>query len=259
MEKTKKKYYYYKKKRGRHKKPGPKKRKKIRGRRWQEKWNVKIVLSNFKKQDTYIGKYHNISEALIAKEELLKQNETIIFPVKFINNGHKSNKLLDVNLEYLILKRSDDGNTNNQLRNEYGKFIDISTNSNTWMIYDRFPCLKEETFWVYGFNPRTDRKTFTWIKNNLINEYEEIVQIYLYNNKVIFRYEEENFNFVICKNVSDAIRMYNMLEKNYIKNKDVIFTGYLKQNGYRQKETIKMIKNKTGWSLNKIYQKTTRN
>ena len=78
------------------------------------------------------------------------------------------------------------------LRNEYGKLVTIETNSDTWIVYDRFPHLVEETFWVYGYNPKNDRKDCKWIMEHIIEDYiydvYSILQIFLYNNKMIFKY-----------------------------------------------------------------------
>ena len=46
------------------------------------------------------------------------------------------------------------------------------------------------------------------IIENYISDIFSILQIFLYNNKMIFKYD--NNDFVICKNVSDAIRLYNL-------------------------------------------------
>lgn len=257
-------YYYYQKKKGRHKKPGPKKRTRKRGRKWQQPWDFKIILCSSKKQKKYIGVFHNAEEVEYAKSLLIKQNEEVEFPRKFVNNGRKSKHLYEVNDEYLILKkiRNTELESNiTRLRNEYGTFVEHKTTSKNWAIYDKFPCVIEETFWVYGSNPKTDRKTFRWIYENLVLDYAEekndIVLIYLFGNKVIFKYEDD-FNFVICKNKSDAIRMYNLLEERTKRVKNVMLTGYATIKDSRGVQTRDMIAEKTGWEIKKICTYTTR-
>jgi len=257
-------YYYYKKKVGRHKKPGRKKKLKKRGRKWQEPWDFKIVLCQNKKQVKYIGVFHSAEEANYAKKLLIKENESVEFPKKYINNGRKGKKLYEINEEYLILKkiRNTDLESNiTRLRNQYGTFVEHKTTSKNWLIYDKFPHIVEETFWVYGYNPKSDRKTFSWILENLVKAYAEeknnVVLIYLFGNKVIFKYEDD-FNFVVCKNKSDSIRFYNELEIKTKKIRNVMLTGFSTLKDQRGQSTREMIAEKTGWTDKKICTSTTR-
>ena len=257
-------YYYYKKKVGRHKKRGARKKRKLRGRRWQEPWNFKIILCSNKKQTKYIGVFHDAEEVEYAKNLLLNQNKAVVFSKKYINNGRTSKKIEEAELEYVVLKKIRNKETEpsiTRLRNQYGTFVDHKTTSENWTVYDKFPCEIEETFWVYGKNPKTDRKTFQWIFDNLILSYAEeknnLVLIYLFGNKVIFKYDED-FNFVICKNVSDAIRIYNEIESRIKKVRNVMMTGYVTMRQTRGKITYEMIADKTGWTYNKICRYTTR-
>lgn len=253
-------YYYYKKKKGRHKKTGPKK-KLIKKKKYKKtlSWDFKILACESNKQTAYIGKYHTLGDVEKAKNALCEKNDCVLFPVKYVNNKrNESNK--DYKGEYLVMKRIKDGEniTTSLLRNEYGKIVEHRATSTKWYIYDKFPMVKEETFWVYGFNPRTERKNFREICELFIeNEGNNIVQIYIYNNKVIFRYDFDRIEFVICKCVSDAIRMYNIMEERYRKNRNVIFTGYVSNKTDRVNDIITLLKEKTGWKPVKIYKKTT--
>lgn len=261
----KKYYYYYKKKRGRHKKRGVKAKKKVdnKKKKVDRSWNYKILKFDFKKQTEYIGAYRTLEDAYKKRAELEAKNAAVEFPSKYIVSKRFGNVPTEIISEYAILKKIKDAGDSNEsmLRNQYGKIVKHITTSKNYFILEKFPCLTEETFWVYGFNPKTDRKTFPWIYENLIdNEYNEricIINVYLYNNKVIFRYDGGDTNFVICKNVSDAMRMYKLLYEKYKKNKMVVFTGGC--NGYsdRGKDIINLIKEKTGWPPYKIYRRET--
>ena len=253
-------YYYYKKKNGRHKKTGRKKKIKKRGRDWNYPWDYKIIRCDFKKQKEYIGVYHDLEEVEFVKNRLLKENENVVFPKKYINNGRNNKDIYEYKSEYLILKKIrnpeiEDNVT--KLRNEYGTFVEHKTTSDKWAIYDKFERLEEEKFWVYGYSPKTDRKTFMWIFENLVSNVEDIVIVYLFNNKVILKYSED-FNFVVCKNIEDAIRFYNLLEEKSKKIKNIVFTGFTNGRMRRGKDTIEMIRHKTGWSLAKIFRTNTR-
>ena len=257
-------YYYYKKKIGRHKKRGRKKKLKKRGRRWQEPWDFKIILCRNKKQVKYIGVFHDIEEVEIAREILETKNKSVIFPKKYVNNVRNNKSLYEIEEEYVILKKirnTDSENNITKLRNQYGTFVEHKTTSKNWLIYDKFPHVVEETFWVYGYNPKTDRKTISWIYDELIKTFAEdknnIVLIYLFGNKVILKYEDD-FNFVICKNKSDAIRAYNFLEEKTKKVKNVMMTGFATIKDQRGQNTRDMIYEKTGWPNSKICRYTTR-
>lgn len=252
-------YYYYKKKIGRHKRAGRKKRKRQRGREWQEPWNYKIMRFDFRKQATYFGVYHDLDEVNYVKGILEKRNSEVVFPKKYTNNGRGGNGMRNFKSEYVIMKRlSDDETPVTKLRNEYGKFVDNVTTSENWAVYDKFPCVVEETFWVYGYNPKTDRKEFSWVYDNLVDpESGDIVMVYVYNNKVIFK-RDEDFDFVICKNTADAIRMYNIIEEKSKKMKNVLMTGSASTKSGRGQYTIDSISEKTGWDRRKVMLKSTR-
>lgn len=256
-------YYYYQKKVGRHCKRGRKRAKKSRGRSWQETWDYKIMRFDFKHQAAYFGVYHDLDEVNAVKTILEKRNSSVVFPKKFTNNSDKESKIYDFNSEYVVLKRvrgEEEANVT-KLRNEYGKFVDHTTTNGKWAVYDKFPCLVEETFWVYGHNPHTDRKTFEWIMDNFVlkhaEEKNDMVLIYVYGNKVIFKYEDD-FNFVVCKNTSDAIRMYNMIEERTKRTRNVLMTGGTVTKSDRGQMTIDMLSEKTGWTRKKITTMSTR-
>lgn len=253
-------YYYYKKKSGRHKKPGPKP-KKIKKIRKTNKWDYKIVVTSHKKQIDYINKYVSLEAAIKAFKLLKEKNNEIIFPVKYIN----AKILKEAHYEYLLLKRNNDGILNSKLRNKYGKLTDnIIVNDENWIIYDKAEKLVEETFWIYGFHPLLQRKTFLWILENIVinnikNTYD-ILRIVLFKNKIIIKQDNNDIDIIICKNISDAIRMYNLLEEysNNLKIKQIFFIGSANIIGEFRKNIINDIYNKTRWSIKKITRSTTR-
>jgi hypothetical protein len=210
----------------------------------------------------YVGKYHDLDEVKYAKDILERRNASVVFPKKYTTNVKRYKGMYDFMSEYVILQRVPEGKTNvTQLRNEYGKFVDHSTTNEQWAVFDKFPCLVEETFWVYGHNPHTDRKKFTWILENMVllhaEDRNDLVMVYVYTNKVIFKYEDD-FGFVVCKNNSDAIRMYNLIEEKTKKTRNVLMTGMTVTKSDRGQATVEMIAEKTGWTRRKITSKSTR-
>lgn len=262
-------YYYYKKKVGRHKKTGKKRAIHKRGRSWQETWDFKIIKCTFNKQDEFIGVFHNLTEVELARQMLENENNQVSIPIKYVNTSRLKNNNYNTTeyvSEYLILKRirTEGDKLPVKLRDEYGRLIEHTTNSEVWNIYDKFPCLKEEKFWVYGYNPQSDRKDFTWIYDNLIvDEFKLdnsiVIQCYVYKNKVIFTYDNKKIRFVICKNGSDAIRLYNKLNLNSQKHKirRIYFMGQVTSYSQRGKQLINQIAELTGWKLTKIRMKST--
>lgn len=258
-------YYYYKRKSGRPKKRGRKKKKKLRGRRWQEPWNYKIVQCDFRKQNKVIGYFHNLIEADNAKKILLNENDQVKIPKKYSNNGRISNSIYEFLSEYVILEKNREENIKKttKLRNEYGKIVNVETTNEKWTIFDRFPHLIEEDFWVYGFNPTNDRKNYDWIEENMINyplsdDVSLVIRVYVYLNKVLIRYDIDDIEFVICKNSSDSTRLYNKLEEIFKKHKRIVFCGSVNSRNDTGKKLIKILLDKTGWDERKLKRNSTR-
>ena len=253
-------YYYYKKKVGRHKKPGPKPQK-VKKIRVYSKWNYKIVATSNKKQIAYINKYSSLEKAVEALHELKKENDNIIFPVKFLN----SKTLKNANYEYLLLEKNLNNKSGNKLHNNYGKLIDnIIINNTNWIIYDKIEKLVEETFWVYGFHPKLQRKTFIWIYNNVllknITNSIDILRVIQFKNKIIVKNDNNEIDIIICKNEPDSIRFYNLLEEYCHKDKinQIFFIGSANKISTFRKSVINDIMAKTNWSLKKITRSSTR-
>jgi len=203
--------------------------------------------------------YNCASEKLVNKkfEELVKENENIRFPVKFINIG----KLVDANYELYIIQRNDENKKSTKLKNEHGKIINFETDNENWIIYDRENYYKEETFWVYGFHPVFQRKDFKWIYNNLIlsnTNKSNLKQVFVFRNKLLIS-TTYSLNMVLCKNESDCIRLYNELEKECKQNKIkyVFFSGDA-YNSSLKKLWYSKIMNLTGWSYTKVRRRNLR-
>lgn len=248
-------YYYYKRK------PGPKKK---RGRKkFVEKvkkvrepiWLYKIIWCVDNKQREVISSYRTLDDVNDAIKVLEDKNKQILFPKKNINCRNKKGTK-PFKSEYVILERSNEPSPT-FLRNDYGKLISHTTTSDRWKIYNKFPRNIEETFWVYGFNPLSDRKDCLWIKTNLIDDSDEYVRICVYGNKIVFRYDQD-CEIVICKNKTDCIQLYNTLEKFYEHDKTVIFTGLATPYSERANYIVDIIQKKTGWNKKKIFSSTSK-
>lgn len=253
-----------KRKVGRPKKRGPKKkrirRKVIKNLKPRPVIDFKIISVLNGKQNNYIGNYRTYSEAYNKLTELEKENEKIIFPRKYLNSG----VIGDIKDEYLLLEKNRFGDKSDcMLRNEFGKFVTHKIENNTkWVIRNKINKYVEETFWVYGYDNKTDRKTCKWIIDNLIigsieSKYD-IIRVLVYKNKLIIKYDNKPMSMILCKNKSDCIRLYNFIldKMNIEKIKQVFCIGSYNTICDARRELEQDIINLTGWGKIKIQRST---
>ena len=193
-------------------------------------------------------------------KKLLDENKKVTFPMRYNNCQHV---MIEAEYELVIIKVRDElESKTNKVRDAKGEFTDYETSDEDWIVIDRAPYNIEETFWVYGYHPRIQRKDFNWIFDNFIdkdskNKYMfKSVQVYL--NKVLIDCNGK-LEIVICKNKPDAIRMYNLLESTSRekKHKYVMYMGDLANSKYKG-DWIKRIQQLTNWSSTKISRPSTR-
>lgn len=219
-----------------------------------------IILINHGKQLHTI--YSDTTEEKIYRkfEKLLKENKKVMFPIKYNNHEHV---MIESEYELVIIKcRDENESLTNKVRTDSGEFIDYTTTDDDWIVIDRAAYNIEETFWVYGYHPRLQRKDFKWIFDNFIsadakNKYMfKTVQIY--KNKLLVDCNGK-LEMVICKNKQDGIRLYNKVEEESKRNKFkyIIFMGDVSKSKYRS-DWIKKIKELTHWSDEKVKRGSTR-
>ena len=253
-----------KKKVGRPKKRGPKKkrirRKTVKIIKERPVIDFKIITCLNGKQNGYIGCYHTYTDAYSKLCELEKENNNVKFPRKYINKENVSN----IKEEYLLLEKDRIGDKpDGLLRNEFGKFVEHKiTNNDTWVIRDKKIRYVEETFWIYGFDPKTERKNFTWIYDMLLKSSIEtpydIIRILVYKNKLIIKYDNKPMSMVMCKNKSDCIRLYNVISENlrHEKIKQIVCIGAYNTVSENRRQLEKDIMELTGWNKVKIQRAT---
>ena len=219
-----------------------------------------IILTNHGKQKETICSEATEEKIYKRYEKLLKENKKVVFPVRFNNEQHV---MVESEHELVIIKCRDEyEKKETKIKTNSGEFAIYETTDDDWIVIDRTPYNIEETFWVYGYHPRIQRKTFQWIFENFVlkdskNKYMfKSIQIYL--NKVLFDCNGE-LEMVICKNKKDAIRMYNLIEEyaNKKRCKYIMFMGDVGNSKYRSK-WIERIKKLTNWSDIKIRRPSTR-
>lgn len=202
------------------------------------------------------------SEATVNKEfkTMVEENKSVIFPVRFNNN---KTEIIESSYEIMIIKARDKTESREtKVMDEYGKFVNYATNDDDWIIYDRSPYYIEETFWVYGYHPRLQRKDFKWIYDNFISNNSNNKYLFktvqLFKNKILVECNGK-LDMVICKNKQDAIRMYNMIEEwcERDKMKYIGFMGDLSYSRYKS-DWITKIQKLTNWTRKKITRMSTR-
>lgn len=193
-------------------------------------------------------------------KELLEENKKVVFPIRYNNLEHV---MKPSEYEIVILKCRDEFEGKfNKIRSDSGEFINYTTDSDDWVVIDRASYYVEETFWVYGYHPRLQRKTFQWVFENFIQKDSQnkymFKTVQVYNNKILIDCNGK-LEMVICKNKSDSIRCYNQLEQYAKKGKCkyVLFMGDIAHSKYKG-DWIKRIMDLTSWSYTKVKRLSTR-
>ena len=266
-EERKKKSVPKKRKVGRPKKRGPKKKRKYISRkpkidkRTLNVYDYKVVSCHHGKQNEYIGAYIKVEDAYEEVERRLEESKGVIFPARV----QITDTIINSRDEYLILEKNRYGDKEAPLlRNEYGKLVRQETNSDTWIILDKFEYDVEETFWVYGYDPARGRKTFEWIYYNIllkgIETSYDIKRVMLYKNKIVIKDDVGNLDIVFCKTCGEGIRFYNLLSEWAAKGKikQIIFLGNYSKISDKRRALENELVTRTGWAKTKIQMPTSK-
>ena len=217
-----------------------------------EKGTFSIYLMKDGKRTKFFGyRRYKVAALQLYHEILQKNNEAVQFPQKYVKSSKKIKKHV---YELVLVKKLDEDDTDNTtlLRNKDGKFIEnYLVDAPSHKILDKNEWLIEETFHVYGFDPIKERKNFDYIYNNIILKNTSIYsRILVYNNKLIHHYDDD-FDMVICKSPSQAIELYDMIEKMIDTKKipTIFFMG--KISGSMSTWILNEIEKKTGWPRSK--------
>jgi hypothetical protein len=204
--------------------------------------------------------YADTAEKVNKKfKEMLKENKKVKFPVRYINNGG----LKDANYELVIIKRREKNEKPEvKIRDDYGKFVNYVSTDDDWVIYDRSPYDKEETFWVYGYHPQLQRKDFNWIFDEFIlkgaHDKYKFREVVIFKNKLLIK-QADKLDMVMCKNKSDCVRLYNTIEEESKKKnlKYIMFNGDGWE-GQQGQYWFNQIQKLTNWSKLKILRRNLR-
>lgn len=136
-------------------------------------------------------------------------------------------------------------------RNDFGKFVDyyIVDYPNRAIIAKDYWYV-DETYYVYGYHPVRDRKTCSFIYENILlkdlDKRHDMKKVRLHKRR-LFIETADDFDLIICPTTQSCETLYNTLfslvEKNQCEN--VIFLGHIPESQFPRIE--RMITNKTGW------------
>ena len=222
----------------------------------------RIIVTSLKKVLSEVTWTHNKDEAIQKFNKILIENKKDVrYPRKVMIMEHN---IFEANYELVLLKRNMSGdNPEVLLRNELGQFIPNITSNEKWLIYQKEPFYFEETFWIYGFHPRHQRKDFKYILNDiLLKDIDDVKypqkRVSVFKNKLVIDDDNYDFNLIICKNKNECIRLYNELEKSIkpLKLKSIFWSGFVKD--INSNRLVDRIAEKTGWNRKKINRPSTR-
>lgn len=250
---------------GRHKKRGRKKKVVKPPRKYvglKRPYHIITSSNGVQLKDIYSGvDYDSTFKKMKAIHEALESE--IEMPVRFIAKKY-STGFTEANYALFMIKKCEDGDKNvNQIRNEYGKYVNTISNKEEWIVLEKMEYQIEEKFWVFGYNPKVDRKTFAFIRENIImpnsKDKYALKQIAVFKNKLVID-SLNGFNMVICKNHQDSVRLYNEIVKlsEEKKLKYIAFEGDCRKGSHAYDLWFDKIKNNTQWTDRKILKKTTR-
>lgn len=185
----------------------------------------------------------------------LKENNNVLYPRKFIN----TNGIKRVKYEICISKVTEEGDEFRILRDDYGKLY-TEAPLGDWTIITSDTYQVEETFWIYGFNPKADRPNIREVVKRLLvgaHAKRMVKQVIVVHNKLLI-YNEDQFDMVVCKNLEDAQRLHHTLAKIAKKQKikSVLFMGTAGAAMIGRMYDI--IHDETGWPYTKIRRTSTR-
>lgn len=195
-------------------------------------------------------------ETAFKRFHQFKFENKVLFPKKFVNDK----EIKPVEYKICVVKDTEEEDTFRTLRDDVGRTYTEEPMFDIWTILDDAPYKIEETFWVFGYDPRNDRKDVRDVvklvgKNSYSpKKSKQIVVIY---NKLLI-YNEEQFDMVICKCKEDAQRLHHDLAKAARRNKmkALVFMGTAKETTIPQYYDI--IEEHTGWPRTKIRRRSTK-
>jgi hypothetical protein len=217
--------------------------------------NYRIILTKNGKYKKTLHKCKKETTSY-ANFNKIKIENNVYFEKKYIN----CNSIIPVEYKIYVVKDYEETDEPRLVRNKVGKLVYENPLFGIWTVLHDSLYKVEETFWVYGYDKRNDRKTIKDIIGLLVKGMDnpkKVKQVVVVNNKLLIHVEDQ-FDMVICKCKSDAQRLHHALSdaasSNKIKNLLFMGTANKKMCG----DYYQIIHKHTGWDYTKIWRTTTR-
>lgn len=221
-----------------------------------------VYITKNRKRIRYIGASWWKTDAYKIFTNAIEGNrKKVLFPQSEIT---QKNEAIPVKYEILLVKKTKEGESNvSEFRNDIGKYVtNIITDWDDHVIIDKADWFIEAKFGIYGYHPYKDKKTYSFILNNLLlnnaNTGDEMRRIMIYKNKLIIQYLED-FDFITCYNEDQCEELYAKLQKDItkLKKKYIVFMGKIVSDLISS--WIDKFEEKTGWERYKFSHKSTIN
>ena len=210
-----------------------------------------IILTENDKKVKTLYTYNREYDALYRFTNV--SNKEVLFPKKQV---YKNKVLTEVNYHVLLLKKRGDGDKGITIRDKYGKLLETFTGDSDWVVLGRSEYNMEEQFSVTGANRKLNlQEIINYVLLSKLSD-KNPKQVVILNNKIVV--EGITLNMITCKDVNEAVRLYNKIRVHCYDNKvkNIIFFGSVpKQN---KKEWYKKIHEQTGVGYNRLYRNCSR-
>jgi len=199
----------------------------------------------------------------IFTDAIEKNRKKVVFPqTKYTNRKNGAHEPLPIKYEILLVKKTKDNeDTVASFKDKNGKFVEnVIANWENHVIVDKADWFVEEKFGIYGYHPRNDKKTYTFILNDLLLNNEdvgsEMRRVMVYQNKLIIQYLED-FDFVKCYDNEQCKQLYDKLQTDItkLKKKYIVFMGEVVPT--LVSKWIDKFEEKTGWKRNAVFNSST--
>jgi hypothetical protein len=213
-----------------------------------------LLLKNGKKKKTLFKHTHKRKSERKFRR-FLKENQDVKFPRKHLTKDNISK----VTYEIVLVKEYEDGDEAKLFPNRVGRLAPPNFIDGDWIILETAFYEIEETFYVFGYDSKSDRKDIEFIVGLMVKSiaHEKVTKtIVVLNNKLII-YNEYQFDIVICKCKQDAERLYDALLGVAKDNKlrRVLFMGKVSET--TKSELYEMMMEHTGWDYRKVTRLST--
>ena len=210
-----------------------------------------IILTENDKKVKTLYKYSREYDALYRFTNV--SNKQIQYPKKQV---YKNKVLTEVVYHILLLKKRGEGDKSIILRDKYGKLLESFMEDPEWVVLGRSEYQIEEQFSVTGANRKLNtQEIISYVLLSKLSD-KNPKQVVILNNKIVI--EGLVINMITCKNVDEAIRLYNYLRVHCFESNvgNIIFFG-----GVHKKDKslwYRKINEATGVGYNRLYRKISR-